>query len=87
MAHRDVPEDLPERIAALQRAWTPDRITSLRGRLRLRQGAFAMYIGYGHGNRVSELESGARAVTASVALNLEYLDRHGPLDLPAPEDG
>lgn len=46
-----------------------------------------MYIGYGHGNRVSELESGARAVTASVALNLEYLDRHGPLDLPAPEDG
>lgn len=70
---------LRSEIEELQAAWGPGQIASLRGRLRMNQDEMAARLGYSHRNRVSELENGTRDVTPSVALLLEYLDRHGPL--------
>ena len=72
-----------ESIRTIQSSWTPERIGSLRGRLRMNQPPFARAIGFSHGSRVSELEAGTREVSPSVALLLEYLDRYGPLALDA----
>ena len=70
-----------EALTSLRREWTPERIASLRGRLRMGQAPFALAVGYSHASRVSELEAGTREVSPSVALLLEYLDCYGPLDL------
>ena len=57
--------------------WTPEAVAALRSRLGLSQMAFAEALGFTRAASVSDLETGRRDVSGTVARLLDVLDGHG----------